>query len=197
MWYGKRPNMSFLKIWGCETYVKRLSSDKLGPKSDKCYFVGYPKETRGYYFYNPIEGKVFVARTAVFLEKEFLFKGTSGRKLEFGEVLPQNDIDQSTGEIAEQVPQSVVAQSSAQATQESHNDEPTTYGEAVIGPDSEKWLEAMRYEIESMYTNQVWTLVDPPEGAKPIGCKWIFKKKTDMDEFGFIKNEDEPCVYKK
>ena len=31
-----------------------------------------------------------------------------------------------------------------------------------------------------MYTNQVWTLVNPPEGIKPIGCKWIFKKKTDM-----------------
>ena len=32
-----------------------------------------------------------------------------------------------------------------------------------------------------MYTNQVWTLVDPPEGIKPIGCKWVFKKKTDME----------------
>ena len=35
--------------------------------------------------------------------------------------------------------------------------------------------------MDSMYTNQVWTLVDAPEGIKPIGCKWIFKKKTDME----------------
>ena len=35
--------------------------------------------------------------------------------------------------------------------------------------------------MQSMYTNQVWTLVDPPEGIKPIGCKWVFKVKTDMD----------------
>lgn len=35
--------------------------------------------------------------------------------------------------------------------------------------------------MESMYPNQVWTLADPPEGVKPIGCKWVFKKKTDMD----------------
>ena len=27
---------------------------------------------------------------------------------------------------------------------------------------------------------KIWTLVDPPEGIKPIGCKWVFKKKTDM-----------------
>ncbi|OMO97034.1 hypothetical protein CCACVL1_04694 [Corchorus capsularis] len=60
-------------------------------------------------------------------------------------------------------------------------DEPTTYQEAVAGPESEKWLEAMKSEMDSMYANQVWTLVDPPKGIKPIGCKWLFKKKTDMD----------------
>ena len=39
----------------------------------------------------------------------------------------------------------------------------------------------MRSEMESMYENQVWTLVDPLEGVKPIRCKWICKKKIDMD----------------
>ncbi|KAK8585371.1 hypothetical protein V6N13_076245 [Hibiscus sabdariffa] len=39
----------------------------------------------------------------------------------------------------------------------------------------------MRSEIDSMSENQVWTLVEPPKGVKPIGCKWVFKKKTDMD----------------
>ncbi|KAI5429879.1 hypothetical protein KIW84_034458 [Lathyrus oleraceus] len=80
IWSGKRPHMSYMKIWGCEVYVKRQISTNLEPKSDQCLFVGYPKETRGYYFYNPSEGKVFVARTGVFLEKDFNSKGTSGRK---------------------------------------------------------------------------------------------------------------------
>ena len=35
--------------------------------------------------------------------------------------------------------------------------------------------------MESMYENQVWDLVIPPEGVKPIECKWIFKRKTDTD----------------
>ncbi|KAK8597195.1 hypothetical protein V6N12_065671 [Hibiscus sabdariffa] len=61
------------------------------------------------------------------------------------------------------------------------HDEPKTYQEAVSSLDSEKWLEAMRSEMDSMSDNQVWTLVEPPEGIKPIGCKWVFKKKTDMD----------------
>ena len=37
----------------------------------------------------------------------------------------------------------------------------------------------MEAEMQSMYDNQVWTLVDPPEGAKIIHCKWIFKLKVD------------------
>jgi hypothetical protein len=75
MWTGKSPKLSFLKIWGCEVYVKKLQPDKLTPKSDKCIFVGYPKKTLGYYFYNRSEGKVFVTRNGVFLEKEFLNVG--------------------------------------------------------------------------------------------------------------------------
>ena len=32
-----------------------------------------------------------------------------------------------------------------------------------------------------MNTNQVWTLVYLFEKIKPIGCEWLFKRKTDMD----------------
>jgi hypothetical protein len=53
-------------------------SDKLTPKSDKCFFMGYPRESKGNYFYNKAEGKVFVAHCGVFMEKEFLSKELSG-----------------------------------------------------------------------------------------------------------------------
>jgi hypothetical protein len=74
IWTGKRLGLFFPKVWGCEAYVKRLILDKLTLKLDKCFFVGYPRETKGYYFYNKVEGKVFVARNCVFLEKEFISK---------------------------------------------------------------------------------------------------------------------------
>jgi hypothetical protein len=61
------------------------------------------------------------------------------------------------------------------------NDEAMTYMEAMMGPDSEKWLGAMESEIESMHDTQVWNLVDPIDGVSPIGCKWMFNKKTDKD----------------
>ena len=51
------------------------------------------------------------------------------------------------------------------------NDEPASYQEAISSPDSDRWLEAMKSEMKSMYDNQVWTLIDPPNGIKTIGCK--------------------------
>jgi hypothetical protein len=69
IWTGKRPRLSFLKVWRCDAYVKCLRSYKLTPKSDKSFFVGYPRETKGYYFCNKAEGKVFVVRNGVFMEK--------------------------------------------------------------------------------------------------------------------------------
>jgi hypothetical protein len=61
------------------------------------------------------------------------------------------------------------------------NDEPMTYAEAMMDPDIKKWQSAMRSEIDSMHDNQVQNLVDPPDGVKPIECKWVYKKKRDMD----------------
>ena len=59
--FSKKPKLSFLKVWGCDAYVKRFHPDKLKPKSEKCVFIGYPKETVGYTFYHRSEGKTFVA----------------------------------------------------------------------------------------------------------------------------------------
>ncbi|GJX15687.1 retrotransposon protein, putative, ty1-copia subclass [Tanacetum coccineum] len=64
IWNGKAPNLSYLKVWGCEALVKQDTLDKLEAGSVKCIFVGYPKETMGYYFYNPPENNIFVARYA-------------------------------------------------------------------------------------------------------------------------------------
>nr|GFC59425.1 retrotransposon protein, putative, Ty1-copia subclass [Tanacetum cinerariifolium] len=53
-------------------------------------------------------------------------------------------------------------------------------------PESEKWLVAINAEIQSMYDNKVWKLVDLPPGAKVVKSKWIYKKKIDMDGVVYI-----------
>ena len=64
-----------------------LQPDKLEPKSEKCVFIGYPKETIGYTFYHRSKDKNFVAKNENFLENEFLSKEVSGRKVELDEVI--------------------------------------------------------------------------------------------------------------
>ena len=114
LWTGKRPSLSFLKIWGCEAYVKRQASDKLASKFDKCLFVGYPKETKGYYFYIPSENKVFVARNGVFLERVFISKIVSGSKTSLEEVQEPQGATEPSMEILQDSQPVVESTSSAQ-----------------------------------------------------------------------------------
>ena len=50
IWKGKRLSLKHLKIWGCPTYIKNTEGYKLSARSGKCRFVGYFKESIGYYF---------------------------------------------------------------------------------------------------------------------------------------------------
>ena len=52
-----------------------------------------------------------------------------------------------------------------------NNEDPITYMDVMQRSDSELWIGAMKSKIESIEINHVWTLVDIPEGIKPIGCK--------------------------
>ena len=61
------------------------------------------------------------------------------------------------------------------------HDEPTNYEEAMMSPYFDKWLEAMKSEMRSMYENKVWPLVELPDDRQAIENKWIFKRKTDAD----------------
>jgi hypothetical protein len=41
----------------------------------------------------------------------------------------------------------------------------------------QNWVNSMHEELENFERNQVWELVDPPPGCKPIGTKWVWKNK--------------------
>ncbi|GKA64947.1 retrotransposon protein, putative, ty1-copia subclass [Tanacetum coccineum] len=137
LWYEKASKLSCLRVWVCEALVKRDTPEKLNPRSIKCIFVGYPKETMGYYFYYPLENNIFVARNAEFFENSLMVQEASG----------------------------------------SHG----LFESSCTYPESDKWLEAMNTEMQSMKDNQVWVLVELPPNGRTVGSKWIFKKKTDMD----------------
>ena len=59
--------------------------------------------------------------------------------------------------------------------------EPTSYQEALSQDDTGKWAEAINAELHSLELNDTWEYVSEQVGMKPIGCKWVFKTKTNPD----------------
>ncbi|GJV48971.1 retrotransposon protein, putative, ty1-copia subclass [Tanacetum coccineum] len=174
LWYGKVPNLSYLK------------------------------EIMGYYFYFPPENKIVVARYVEFFEKSLITQEVSGRAIDLEEI---QDEDTSPSEITSEIPmevegfeppqEEVIPIRRSERTHRAPNrlclnveaeehslgdlNEPTSYKAAMLDPESNKWLDAMNAEMQSMIDNMVWVLVDLPPNCKTVGSKWIFKKKTDMD----------------
>lgn len=70
-WNGRRHNVVHFKIYGWIAYAHILEETRkiLNAKSDKCIFVGYNEETKGYKSYNPIP-KNFLISCDVFYECE-------------------------------------------------------------------------------------------------------------------------------
>ena len=58
---------------------------------------------------------------------------------------------------------------------------PTTIAEAFASPDADDWKEAVHNEMDSILSNGTWELSERPYGCKPVGCKWVFKKKLKPD----------------
>nr|GFD28354.1 retrotransposon protein, putative, Ty1-copia subclass [Tanacetum cinerariifolium] len=117
--HGQAPKLSYLKVWGCEAFVKKdtlTKPDKLDSRSFKSIFVGYPKETMGYSFYSPSENKVFVARNAEFFESKLLDLKASGNRM----CLYIDAEEHELGDLGE----------------------PANYKAALLDPESKKWLDA-------------------------------------------------------
>ncbi|GKC37236.1 zinc finger, CCHC-type containing protein [Tanacetum coccineum] len=60
-------------------------------------------------------------------------------------------------------------------------DDPKTFDEAMKSQDVAFWKEAINDEMDSIMGNNTWVLADLPPGCKPLGCKWIFKRKLKVD----------------
>ncbi|RZB63650.1 GDSL esterase/lipase isoform C [Glycine soja] len=54
-----------------------------------------------------------------------------------------------------------------------------TFDQAMSCKKSNLWYDAMKDEMNSIQSNKVWNLIELPNGAKAIGCKWVFKTKRD------------------
>ena len=61
------------------------------------------------------------------------------------------------------------------------DDTPTSIAEAFASPDADDWKEAIHSEMDSILSNGTWELSELPFSCKPMGYKWVFKKKLKPD----------------
>ena len=202
-WEKKRLTLSYLRTWGClaKVNVPIVKKRKLGPKTVDCVFLGYALHSVGYRFLvvssgvpDMRVGAVIESRDATFFENEFPMRGnvpsTSSQKPVDSPVAPTEHLEQTCVENPEEDNSGATRKSKRQRTVKSFGDDftiylvddtPSTIVEAYSSPDTDYWKEAVRSEMDSIMTNGTWEIVDRPYGCKPVGCKWVFKKKLRPD----------------
>jgi hypothetical protein len=61
------------------------------------------------------------------------------------------------------------------------DDTPSSISEVYASQDADYWKEAVRSEMDSILANGTWEITDRSYECKPVGYKWVFKKKLRPD----------------
>ena len=96
-WYGKKPDISHLRIFGSTAFihVPKIERHKLESKSFKCYFVGYSLTQKAYRFWDPVGRKIKISRDVIFDENCNFHSHFSPQPDNFFELCPR-PIDPAT-----------------------------------------------------------------------------------------------------
>ncbi|KAL4033283.1 hypothetical protein IC575_006370 [Cucumis melo] len=190
LWNGRKGSLRHFRIWGCPAHVLENNPKKLEPRSKLCLFVGYPKGTRGGYFYDPKDNKVFVSTNATFLEEDHIREHKPRSKIVLNE-LSKETTEPSTRVVEEPsaLTRVVHVGSSTRTHQPQSLREPRRSGRVTNLPIhymslTETLTVISDGDIEDPLTFKKAMeddLVDQPDGVKPIGCKWIYKRKRGAD----------------
>ena len=72
-WFYRAPNVSHLKVFGCIAYglIDESDQGRMDKKSEKCIFIGYSIERKGYQLYNPETKNLISRRNVAFNESCF------------------------------------------------------------------------------------------------------------------------------
>ncbi|KAH9670955.1 hypothetical protein KPL70_017162 [Citrus sinensis] len=175
LWSGRKPSLRHVRIWGSPAHVLKPKADKMDSRSEVCMFVGYPKGTRGGLFYSPQDRKVIVSTYFTSLEEDYMNNFKPKSKVILEELLGNQVDAQLSMPVTEQVEQ--------QQPDDQHR----------IIPEQPSLLEprrsgrVTRLPARYMLLGKIYTAIldehvqEAPNEVKPIGCKWIYKRKRGVD----------------
>ncbi|KAK2429298.1 putative mitochondrial protein [Trifolium repens] len=191
----RQPKLSYFRTWGCLAYVripdpKRV---KLASRAYECVFIGYALNSKAYKFFD-LNAKIIIeSNDAEFYENKFPFKsrnsggtsgGSSGNTTSNNIPLIRNSDENIESDVIE--PRRgkrarIAKEYGPEYVAYTLEEDPSNLSEALSSLDADLWQEAINDEMDSLESNKTWHLVDLPPGCKPIGCKWILKKKLKPD----------------
>ena len=192
VWKGRLPSYKMIKIWGClaKVLIPLPKRTKLGPKTIDCVFIGFANASAAYRFlvYKSEVHDIHVNTILESIDAEFFEDVFPYKESPMSAMYKRTRDEQSTPMVQEQHTEPRKG-SRIKKPKNFGPDfisfmtigEPQTYKEAITSPEALSWKEAINSEVESILQNHTWELVDLPPGSKPIGCKWIFKRKLKAD----------------
>jgi hypothetical protein len=207
-WVGRKPSQSHLRTWGClaKVNIPIPKKYKIGPKIVDCIFLGYTQRSIGYrflvvksevpdmhvdiimescdatFFGNMIPMKV-MHNTARFSSQIIPESSTSDDNFEqpheniFEDVHEKDDNEAPTRSKRWRSAKSFGADFIVYLV----DDTPTSIAEVYASPDADDWKKAIHNKMDSILSNGTYGLSERPHGCKPMGCKWMFKKKLRPD----------------
>lgn len=207
-WSGRKPSVRHLKIFGsvCYAQIPKEKRRKLDETSEKCIFMGYSSQSKGYRLFSLKSNKVITSRDVLF-DEGAIWNWEEGNVKEktilVEEEQQKSTIDNESNEDSPQTsPRSSSSSPSSNGSPSSSSSsppitpkkmrslsdvyercnfctiEPESFEEAVK---EETWRKAMEEEISVIEKNSTWHLVEKPKDKDIIGVKWIYRVKYHSD----------------
>ncbi|GJY84693.1 ribonuclease H-like domain, reverse transcriptase, RNA-dependent DNA polymerase [Tanacetum coccineum] len=189
----RKPNLEKLRVFGCIAYAKVPSQHltKLDDRSSRMVYLGNEQGSKAYRLFDPTTQKICVSRDVKFKENETWDWKEYMVNLQFTPNASTQSIYQSdSGSISTTNSHTHFDHTPLRGFRTLNDlyenteelllaeDEPKNYKEASS---DQKWIEAMKVELDSINRNNTWELTTLPKGHKAIGLKWVFKTKKDAN----------------
>ncbi|GJY17955.1 zinc finger, CCHC-type containing protein [Tanacetum coccineum] len=178
----RKPNLNYLMVWGCKAVV-RLPDPKLknvGERGIECIVVGYLEHSKAFKLF-VIESNESVSINLIIELRDAIFDDNRFSSVPRPNLKILNGTEDICGSM---VPK--------EATEEF--DDPKTFDEAMKSQDVAFWKEAINVEMDSIMGNNTWVLADLLPGCKPLGCKWIIKRKLKPCVLGNSFEDPSACL---